>query len=215
MKRKHIAWGSECWRTLLLQMLTSVLKRYQKSMEDTRRGWGISRDCEVHLSLWSLNSPAARGLFCWDSHSLSYIQGKCAHKRLSTILLLISDWLKQICVCACLCARSWGHKIRLGAPCLSLMLHFHKKWQISSKSVSGRFRNMIINAAKRMSLLRDGTRQSKAVWSLYLLKERPGLFHGSKKKKKKNTVCVCAPRKDARLLHVSTLCAHMQRVLRK
>lgn len=89
-------------------------------------GWGISRDREVHLSLCSLNSPAARGLFCWDSHSLSYIQGKCAHKRLSTILLLISVWLKQVCMCVC--ARSQGRKIRLGAPCLSLMLHFHKKW---------------------------------------------------------------------------------------
>lgn len=47
-------------------------------------------------------------------------------------------------------------------PVLSLMLHFHRKWSISSKSISGGFRNMIIHAAKRMSLLRDDARQFRA-----------------------------------------------------
>lgn len=53
-------------------------------------------------------------------------------------------------------------EIRCGGPCLSLMLHFHIKWSISSKGVSGGFRNMIIHAAKWMSLLWDDTRQFRA-----------------------------------------------------
>lgn len=54
--------------------------------------------------------------------------------------------------------------MRERVPYLSLMLYFHRKWSISSKSVSGGFKNMIMHAAKWTSLLRHDARQFSALY---------------------------------------------------
>lgn len=58
-KQKHIASGSWCWQSTLLQMLTSVFKRHRK----TCPGGGITWDGEVDSSLWSINSASDFWLF--------------------------------------------------------------------------------------------------------------------------------------------------------
>ena len=142
--------------------------------------------------LWTLNSPCCRGRVLLRQWFINiHMREVCSPRILEGFSFKLYKALAGLCVCVCVCVCvwlcvwlctctcvcvcvdkhacvcAWGHNNSvlwnwMKGPCLSLMLHFHRKWSIRSKSVSGGFRNMIIHAAKRMSLLRDYARQFRA-----------------------------------------------------
>lgn len=141
---------------------------------DARLGRGVSRDSEVHSVPLVFKLPCCRGRVLLRQWFINiHMREVCSPGILEGFSFKLYKALAGLCACVAVCVDkhvctcSWGHNNSvlwnwMKGPCLSLMLHFHRKWSIRSKSVSGGFRNMIMHAAKRMSLLRDDARQFRA-----------------------------------------------------